>query len=240
MVIATGTAMLGAAAIGAGASVVGASKAAKASKAAGDSQYAAALVAADEQRRQYDQTREDSLPFIESGQSAVEEQSRLLGLAGDAASEGYGSLAKPFTMADYQADPGYNFRLEEGQKAIDRIASRGGRNFSGRSLKDASRWGQDLASDEYGRAYDRYNRDQDIIYNRLGGLSGRGQSSSISLGNIGQSSANAISNLTTSGASARAAGNVAANNAWQSGLADVTNIAGNALGNYGSTKGWWK
>lgn len=205
------------------ATVFGASKAANAAKDAASTQAAAANNATAEQRRQYDQTREDYLPFLQTGTSANTEMARLLGLSGDAGSEGYGQLAKPFTMADYQADPGYQFRLAEGKKALDRAASAGGKYFSGGAIKGLIDYNQDSASKEYQNAYDRYNANQTNLYNRLAGASGTGQTAASGLSAAGQNSANNISNNITGAGNAQAAGQVGAANAWSTGLNNFGN-----------------
>lgn len=86
-----------------------------------------------------------------------------------------GSLYKPFSTADFQADPGYQFRIQQGQKAIDANASRAGSVFSGGQLKAAAGYNQDAASQEYQSAYDRYTGDQTRQYNMLSGLANIGQ-----------------------------------------------------------------
>ena len=60
-----------------------------------------------------------------------------------------------FTANDFQADPGYAFRLSEGQRGLDRQAAARGGLISGSALKAASRYGQDMASQEYGNAFNR-------------------------------------------------------------------------------------
>ena len=67
---------------------------------------------------------------------------------------------KDFTAKDFQVDPGYAFRQEEGERAIDRGAAAAGRFNSGRVLKDLTRFNSGLASQEYGNAYDRFNTNQ--------------------------------------------------------------------------------
>jgi len=66
------------------------------------------------------------------------------------------SAMKNFGAADFQADPGYAFRLSEGMKALDRTAASRGGLLSGATLKGAQRYGSDLASQEYGNAYNRF------------------------------------------------------------------------------------
>jgi hypothetical protein len=66
------------------------------------------------------------------------------------------SAMKNFGASDFQADPGYAFRLSEGMKALDRTAASRGGLLSGATLKGAQRYGSDLASQEYGNAYNRF------------------------------------------------------------------------------------
>jgi hypothetical protein len=53
-------------------------------------------------------------------------------------------------------DPGYQFRLDEGQKGIERTAAARGGVLSGAAVKAAERFGQDYASNEYGNSFNRY------------------------------------------------------------------------------------
>lgn len=125
------------------------------------------------ERYVYDQTRADNEPWRESGMRALS----------DLANPDY---QRDFTMADYKEDPGYQFRLSEGQKAIDRSgAARGGSN-SGAALKSLARFGQGLASEEYQNAYNRFNGDRDRRFNRLSSLAGIGQTANSQVGAAGQ------------------------------------------------------
>lgn len=66
-----------------------------------------------------------------------------------------GALADGGLGAGFQADPGYQFRLQQGEQAINRAASaQGGRN-SGRTLQALQAHGQDLASQEFGNYANR-------------------------------------------------------------------------------------
>jgi hypothetical protein len=66
-----------------------------------------------------------------------------------------GEFARPFTMDQFQADPGYAFRLSEGQKALERQAAARGGLISGSALKAASRFGQEMGSQEFQNAFAR-------------------------------------------------------------------------------------
>ena len=111
--------------------------------------------------------------------------------------EGFGSLLKPFGMDDYQADPGYQFRLEQGQKALDRRMNAQGKTFSPEAAKAMNEYNSGMASQEYGQAYNRYNINQDSLYNRLAGLAGMGQTATGQLQNAGGNYAQGATDLYT-------------------------------------------
>jgi hypothetical protein len=87
----------------------------------------------------------------------------------------YGSLLDKFGMDDFEADPGYQFRQDEGLKALERSAAARGGLLSGRAMKDTMRFSQGLASDEYGRSFDRFRLNQGDTFNRLAAIAGVGQ-----------------------------------------------------------------
>lgn len=227
------------------ASLVGGFLGADASEDAANIQAGASREATAEQRRQYDQTRKDLLPYYQTGTGGNAQLAYFLGINPGNVEGGnaniydsvnkdlgaYGSLSKPFTMADYQADPGYAFRLSEGQKALERSAAARGMTNSGAALKAAQAYGQDLASQEFNNAYNRYNTNQTNLYNRLAGISGTGQNSANTIANVGQNTANQISSNIIGAGNAQAAGTIGAANAWSTGL----NNAINAFGGGGNT-----
>lgn len=88
--------------------------------------------------------------------------------------QGDGRLLKDFSNEDFIKDPGYDFRMSEGNKGIDRaFASRGGTN-SGAALKAIARFNQDYASNEFGAAYDRDANNKNRIYSFLSGTANTG------------------------------------------------------------------
>jgi hypothetical protein len=207
-----------------GSAVVGASTARSASKA----QVGAAAQASDVQQKQYEQTREDQAPYRAAGYNALAELQRTAGNV---------PAAFKFGAGDYQADPGYAFRLSEGQKALDRQAAARGGLISGGALKAAQRFGQDMGSQEYQSAYNRaltgYNTDvarENQLYNRQAGLAGIGQTATNLVGTAGQNYATNVGNLMTGAGAAQAAGQVGAANAITGGLGTYLNYTqGNAL-----------
>jgi len=78
-------------------------------------------------------------------------------------------------LQNFQGDPGYQFRLGEGMKALQNSAAAKGNLNSGATLKALTRYGQDFASNEYNTAYNRE-------YGRLNDLARFGYDASSQLG----------------------------------------------------------
>lgn len=90
----------------------------------------------------FNQIRDDNAPYREGGYGAYSALQALLGLGGDPA-------ASQQAFDTYRGSTGYDFRLGEGTKAIERsAAARGGLN-SGATLKALARYGQDYGSNEF-------------------------------------------------------------------------------------------
>jgi hypothetical protein len=124
--------------------------------------------------------------------AAIDKQFNSQNQGGD-----FGSLNKQFGAGDFNADPGYQWRLAQGQKGIDRsMAARGGL-LSGAAVKASADYNQGAASQEYGNAYNRFNQDQNSQYNRLAGMIGTGQHAADYAGGLG-------SNLSSNNANLRA------------------------------------
>jgi hypothetical protein len=145
------------------------------------------------QRRMYDEGVARLQPRLTAGNNALAQMQS-------------GAFAQPaafrFGAGDYQADPGYAFRLAEGQKALDRQAAARGGLISGSALKAAQRYGQDMGSQEFGNAYSRaldaYNANvarSNTGYNRLAGLADVGQTAGTQIGTAGQNYATNAKNL---------------------------------------------
>jgi hypothetical protein len=67
----------------------------------------------------------------------------------------YPEFAPPTAQQVLDEDPGYQFRLSEGLKAMDRSAAARGTLRTGATIKALSDYGANAASDEYQRAFDR-------------------------------------------------------------------------------------
>jgi hypothetical protein len=135
-----------------------------------------------------------------------------------ASGTGYGALMHDFGAADFQADPGYQFRVSEGEKALQRAKAASGSLGSGAFLKDAMTFNQGQASQAYGDAYSRYKSDQGTKLNALQALSGVGQSATNTLtGAAGTLGGQIGSNIIGAG-NALASGQVGSANALTGGI----------------------
>jgi len=112
------------------------------------------------------------------------------GMAGQQNPEGWGSLTQAFGADQFQADPGYAFRMAEGNKGIERAMAAAGKTLNPEAAKALLRFNQGTAADEYTNAYNRYNNDQSNLFNRLASISGFGQTASGQIANAGTNYAN--------------------------------------------------
>lgn len=99
----------------------------------------------------------------------------------------------PFGMEQFQADPGYGFRLKEGLRALENSAAARGGLLSGNAMRGITRYGQELGSQEFGNAFNRYQAERAARLNPLQSLTGMGQSTAATMaqqaGQYGQSMA---------------------------------------------------
>lgn len=205
----------------AGSALLGGYLQADAAENAGHMQSEATNNATAEQRRQFDLARADQQPFLQTGQGAtVRLRDLLLGTNG-----GTGSLLNPFTPGDLQNEPGYQFGLGQGNKAIENAARSRGMYMSPATVKELMRYGQDYAGTKYGDAFNRDLTNRTTTFNMLSGAAGGGQVAANTLANAGQASATNIGNLVTAGANARGAAGIAGANAYGNALNTIGNNA---------------
>lgn len=190
------------------------------SKQAADSaaraQRQAAQTSADVQERMFNKQIELQEPWRQAGMNAL-------------AQIGGGFTGK----VDLTQDPGYAFRLAEGQKALERTAAARGGLLSGGAVREAMRYGQGMASQEYQNAYNRALTQ----YNTLASLAGVGQTSAGNMaaqaGQYGTNVGNTLAAGISGEGQARASGYLGVGNALQSGLsAGLNYYQGNQMLNY--------
>lgn len=156
-----------------------------------------------------------------------------------------GSLLRSFSQKDLDKDVVYNtglqFGLDEGNKAIERNATRFGNLDSGATLKALARYGNDYGNQRAGDAYGRFMGDKQFTLNSLLGSTGIGQNAVSLDANTGSQMAQAIGNAQMAQGNANAAGQIGSANAWSGALGGIANtIGGGSRGssfNFGSIFG---
>lgn len=187
---------------------------------------------------------------------AAQDQARKDYEAQASADPAFGDLAQKFEFEKYTPgtfsytgedlfkDPSYQWRLDQGQKALDRSGAAAGRFLSGRQLQAASDYNQGAASQEFQSAYNRalgtfgtnegnrknafdtnegnrfnaYQANFTNAINPLLSLSGSGQVGAQFLGSSGQGTAGQMGNNLMGAANASGAAQIAGANAISSGI----------------------
>jgi len=189
---------------GAIASVAGGLIGAGASDDAAHAEQQAAERAAIAQRDQYNKTRNDLMPWMDSGNRALSAMNNAM-FNGD--------------YSQFYQSPDYQFRLDEGQRALDSSGAAKGMALSGNQLKALTRYGGDMASGEYNN-----------WFNKLNSMSSTGANTAGQMGNLGANTAGNIGNAMMAGGNARASGYINKANSYNNALAGLSEYAGSRAG----------
>jgi len=122
---------------------------------------------------------------------------------------------------NWKADPGYQFRIDEGMRGLENSAAARGGLLSGGFARAVTEYGQNMASQEYGN-----------VFNRLASIAGYGQTANAggqnAITNYGGAAADAIGGA----GGYRASGYIGQANSWATAINQLGELAGN-WGNYG-------
>ena len=191
-------------------------------------------------------------PWRAAGQGGLEQLQGLLKPGGQFSQQ----ITAP-TQGEVQLDPGFAFRLEQGQKATERSAAARGGVLSGGAAKSLERFAQGLSSEEYGNAWERamagkelQAKEREALYGKLWGLSEAGRETAGAVtglragtaedianlrsryasayGDVEQNRLSAVSNLLTGAGSAQAAGTMGQAQTW----GDTVSNIGKQVGSY--------
>lgn len=179
---------------------------------AAETQAAAANRAADLQYKQWQEAVALQKPWLTAGETAL---NKLIPMATE---------YTPFGMQQFQADPGYAFRLSEGQKALERSAAARGGLLSGATGKALTRYGQEMGSQEYTNAFNRYQAERAARLQPLQSLAGVGQTTAQQIGTAGQQMASNVGQAGAAAAQARASGYMGQANALNQALGGASNL----------------
>jgi hypothetical protein len=207
------------------------------------------------QREQYLKQLELNEPFRQAGLTG---QNMLLAQlqGGPYASAKFGgvqgydpaSAMRNFGEGDFQADPGYAFRLSEGLKGMNATAAARGGLLSGNALRAGQEYGQQMGSQEYQNAFNRYQANRALqaqeygnAFNRfqtertntlapLQSLAGVGQSASQQAQQASQNYATGASGALGNYGNAAASNIIGAGNARASGYVGGANAISSGVG----------
>jgi hypothetical protein len=195
----------------------------------------AANRAAQMQQEEATRARAALSPWVAAGGGAIGKVTNLLGL-GTLKTDGgnyntYGldpagaKETQQQALADFETSPGYQFRMDEGSKALDRSAASRGLLRSGAQQKAITAFGQGIASEEYGNYMDNL-----LAVSGLGG-----QAASSGNNTAANLTGNAADNIFRGGV-ARGSAYSAGANALASGISKGVENAAGVIG----YKGWFK
>ena len=140
-----------------------------------------------------------------------------------------GALNPTGNPYDITTDPGYQFRLNEGMRALESSAAARGGLLSGGFGRKAIRYGQDYASNEFSN-----------IYNRISNIAGLGQVSAGQGGVFAQNAGSQMGAAAGQGALSSAYGQMGATNAWSNAFNQIAQLPWDKIqwgGGGGSTGG---
>jgi len=197
-----------------GAALIGGYMSGKSAERGAQTQADAALESARLQKQMFDVQNAQQAPYREAGYSALSDISGM----------------KPYLTHQYGAedfqqgiDPGYAFRLQQGQMANQRAANLGGGLIGGNALRGMQDYTQGQASQEYQNAFNRYQTQRGNIYNSLASIAGLGQTSLGQTGQLAGTTAQNVGGAVAGAGSALGAGQVAMGNAIGSGIQGAGN-----------------
>jgi hypothetical protein len=199
-----------------GGGVVSAKMQSDAARDAAEMQVAGGDRALAESRRTYEQGREDARPYRETGYTALQDITKRMPL--------FTSQFGDEQMAQY-LDPSMEFRRKLGEQTTARMLNVGGGAISGNTLRGLEDYGQNLASTEYGNAFNRFQNERNNIYNTLANIAGMGQGAVNTGVQAGTNFGGQQASIITGQAAAQAAGGVGAANAYSGALGNIGNYA---------------
>jgi hypothetical protein len=224
-----------AAIIGGGATLAAGYMGSEAAKSAANTQANAAANALDFQKQQFNTTQAQGAAGRSAGYNAL----NTLGSLGSGTYQMYDAQGNPtgetgtgsgyftqqYTPEEFAKgqDPGYQFRLQQGQEATNRMANMGGGMISGNALKGTQDYTQGLASTEFGNAFNRFQTGRTNIYNTLAGIAGLGQNAYNTSAQAGTQAANTVGNTIQNLGAAQASGTVGSANALAGGIQGAGN-----------------
>lgn len=137
------------------------------------------------QREQAERARKEFTPYANAGRESLTQYQQNIGKQPD-----YQNV-----LANLVNDPGYQFRLQQGQETLENSAAARGNLLSGSTLKDLTGYAQGMASQESANAYNRQFNAFNNTQNQLANLMQQGFGASSQIVGSGQATTNNLANL---------------------------------------------
>jgi hypothetical protein len=142
-----------------------------------------------------------------------------------------------FGMDQFTQDPGYGFRLKQGQKSLDASAAARGGLISGNALRAATAFGQDMGSQEYQNAFNRYQTERQATLSPYMTLAGFGTGANTANAQSGQNYATNVGNALMTQAGYAGNAGMVGSNAMTSGLTGALTAYGRSPVSFNSLYG---
>jgi hypothetical protein len=204
------------------------------------------ITGAEDLTRSYGQKAEGyQTPYYQAGTNAFGT------LAGNVQSGAYDVAPFEYQTPEFnfQADPGYQFRLQQGMQGVQNSAAAQGKGLSGATLRALAKYGSGLASQEYGNAYNRYAQDRGFgygvardmygskvdemgrRYGRLGDIAGYGERAGTRLSSMATDQGNTLAGLSLGRGNVRAGGVKERTNILSRGIDDMSQLVRYGMAN---------
>lgn len=191
--------------------LTGANAAGKAATQAAATEAAAAQAGINEQRRQFDITQANLLPFLQQGQGAIRQMGILSGLGGEQELQDL--------IASIAAGPEFTGMVAQGEDALLQNAAATGGLRGGNTQAALAQFRPQMLSQAISERF-----------GRLGGLAGIGSGIGSNLGNLGASNAQTIAQLLQQQGAATAGGQMARGGTQRAAFGDLLDIGGMLVG----------
>ena len=188
----------------------------QAAKKAAAENAAATRYAADINKKMFDITNENLRPYREQGQVSLRDLMARMP-----------ELTRGYTAEDFNQgiDPGYQFRLAQGQKAFENQANRAGGLIGGNVMQGMQDYTQGQASQEFANAFGRNTTTQTNIFNRLKGIADMGLGATGTTAEAATRTGESMGSAAIAGGQAQAAGQIGAAKSYGNTLQGMANYA---------------
>jgi hypothetical protein len=202
--------------VGGGATLASGYMQSQAAKSAADTMAGGTRYAADINKQMFDITNENLRPYREAGTTTLKDLLTQMP-----------NLTKAYTAEDFAQgiDPGYQFRLAQGQKALQNQTNMGGGLISGNALQGMQDYTQGQASQEFGNAFARNSATQTNIFNRLKSIADMGLGAAGTTADAATKTGESMGSAAIAGAQAQGAGQIGQAKAIGNTLTGMANYA---------------